>query len=97
MKENQKDQLVTDNPNGQKNQDNQSNQDAQASQKPLIMVKVDEETAGSKKEHEDTEHPHEYKTPVVEQNRQDKNQGKSQTENSIREMYKNQYINQGAE
>ena len=102
MKENQTDLQVAENQSGQQKQGGQPGQGNQRtsespSQKSTAVVEDEEEQTDIQKERPGKEHQHDYKTPAAEQNQQDENQNRSQTENTIRNVSKNQNSNQGAE
>jgi hypothetical protein len=90
MKENQKDQtVVTNNKSDQKKQWTSPNANTKTKtdnkfDKPTTMVDEEEndEQTPSRKEHEDKEHQHDYKTPVGTQNKKDEKQGVNQTKSS---------------
>jgi len=98
MKENQKDKLVPDNQDSPKNQESQSKDNSKKSDKtPQKPAKNegDNITTGARKEHDDKEHQHDYKTPTAGQKSQSENQSKTKT--TISEVHKNQGVYYGAE
>ena len=97
MTESQKDERTLESTGKQNQGQSDQRTSINPSSKPseqAVENEDDDQLTGSEKEHRDTEHQHEYKTPVGKPGNTDENQRTGQDRNTTPEMNQNQKSNQ---
>jgi hypothetical protein len=83
MAENQKNQPVQGQPNDKKNAGT-DNRNQSSEKNPQTPKGNDDQTTGIKREHDDSDHPHKYKTPGSDQQNQRNEQGTERNQGNER-------------